>query len=284
MDRQAPYVILTDLDGTLLDQDSHSSCGAEPALERLQAHEVPLVFCTSQTRAEVETVRTELHNQEPFIVENGGAVYIPENYFPFPVPASKTSGAYQVIELGVPYSEIVAKLRHAAELTGSSVRGFHEMSVAEVAERCHMSVRAAEFAKQREYDEPLDILSESSSVICSFFDRIEQEGLTWTRGGRLYHIRGHHNKGQAALALLDLYRKWRPNIVSVGLGDGLNDISLLEAVDVPIVIPNPRNRVPLPALLEAEGGVAEQPGPRGWNRAVLKVLEGTSAGVMSSGI
>jgi mannosyl-3-phosphoglycerate phosphatase family protein len=211
-------------------------------------------------------------------VENGGAIYIPESYFPFPVPAGKASGPYQVIELGVPYAEIVAKLQHAAELTGCSVRSFHEMSVDEVALCCHMSIRAAEFAKQREYDEPLDILSESSSVICAFFDRMEQEGLTWTRGGRFYHLRGRHNKGQAALALLDLYRKWRPDIISVGLGDGLNDISLLEAVDVPIVIPNAKTKVPLPAMLEGGGRVAEQPGPRGWNRAVLQVLENVPAG------
>ncbi len=152
------------------------------------------------------------------------------------------------------------------------------MSVEQVAERCHLSLQAAELAKQREYDEPLDILSESSSVISSFFDRVEQEGLTWTRGGRFYHFRGRHNKGQAAMALLDLYRKWHPGIISVGLGDGINNISLLDAVDVPIVIPNPSNRVPMPVLLDTGGGVAEQPGPRGWNRAVLRVLDEPSAG------
>src|SRR5262249_2322054 len=139
-------------------------------------------------------------------------------------------------------------------------------------------------ANRREHGEPDHSRGERAAVSSSFSDPIEREGLTWRRGGRLYHIRGHHNKGQAALALLDLYRKWRPNIISVGLGDGINNISFLEAVDVPIVIPNPRIKVPLPALLHSGGAVAEHPGARGWNQAVLKVLEETPANQTDAGI
>jgi mannosyl-3-phosphoglycerate phosphatase len=284
MIRQTPCIIFTDLDGTLLDRDSFSYRGAEPALERLQAHKVPVVFCTSQTRAEVEALRAELKNRDPFIVENGGAVFIPAGYFPFPIPAWKGDGDYRVIELGVCYEEVVAVLRRASELSGCEIRAFHGMSAAQVARHCRMSLRGAELAKQREYDEPFEILSERPSVIASLFEHIEEEGLTWTRDNRFYHVRGRHNKGQAIKVLIAFYRRWWPELITVGLGSGPSDISLLEAVDVPIVIPSREKAAGSPAAHGAGGSVAEYPGPRGWNQAVLHLLEGPGALAAAAGL
>ena len=53
----ARYVVFTDLDGTLLDHTSYSHQAAEPALEAIRERRIPLVFCTSKTRAEVEQDR-----------------------------------------------------------------------------------------------------------------------------------------------------------------------------------------------------------------------------------
>ena len=49
-----PFVVFSDLDGSLLDRRTYSSDAARPALEALADTHVPLVFCTSQTRVEVE--------------------------------------------------------------------------------------------------------------------------------------------------------------------------------------------------------------------------------------
>lgn len=268
-----PAIIFTDLDGTLLDDDSYSYEPARPALEALRARGIPLVFCTSKTRAEVEAIRAELAIGQPFIAENGGAVFIPPDYFPFPVPAGKTRGPYDAIELGVAYQEVVATLRRAARASACAVCGFHEMSVAEVARRCRMSLQAAARAKQREYDEPFEILTESPAVVSTLLQRVEEEGFTWTRGGRFHHLRGRHNKGNAAQILIELFRRQRPEAITVGLGDGPNDISLLEVVDVPIIIParhgHGLDEGPPPG---ASLTVADHPGPRGWNQAILQFL------------
>ena len=81
-------VVFTDLDGTLLDHSTYSFAEAQPALALLKSKNVPLIFCTSKTRSEVEYWRGLLGNNHPFIVENGGAAFVPENYFNFPIPAS----------------------------------------------------------------------------------------------------------------------------------------------------------------------------------------------------
>jgi len=74
-------IVFTDLDGTLLDHHTYDYSPALPALAKLQERQIPLVFCTSKTAAEMIPFRTEIENVDPFIVENGGGTYIPESYF-----------------------------------------------------------------------------------------------------------------------------------------------------------------------------------------------------------
>jgi mannosyl-3-phosphoglycerate phosphatase len=239
-----PYLIFTDLDGTLLDHDSYSLEPARPALEALEARDIPLVFCTSKSRAEVEPIRAQAGNRHPFIVENGAAIFVPPGYF-------SHGEQYEAIRLGRPYAEAVDVLRRASAASGCRVRGFHQMTAGEIAAVCGLGLEAAERAKAREFDEPFQILSESRAIR-GLLTAIEGEGFTWTRGGRFYHVRGGHNKGQAAQLLMDLYRRAVPGVVTIGIGDGPNDISLLEAVDVPLM----------------------KSGPRAWNRAILGILKG----------
>ncbi|KAF5413010.1 MAG: Glucosyl-3-phosphoglycerate/mannosyl-3- phosphoglycerate phosphatase [Candidatus Methanocomedens sp.] len=77
------YVIYTDMDGTLIDHDTYSYEAALPALDLIRKRNIPLVFCTSKTRAELEVYCKELEIYHPLISENGGAIFIPEDYFDF---------------------------------------------------------------------------------------------------------------------------------------------------------------------------------------------------------
>ncbi len=106
MGQTTRLVIFTDLDGSLLDADTYRYDAARAALEELTACQVPLVLCTSKTWAEVEPLRQELGNTDPFIVENGGGVYIPSSYFS-EMPAQVVQrDHYHVIEFGAPYSRL----------------------------------------------------------------------------------------------------------------------------------------------------------------------------------
>jgi mannosyl-3-phosphoglycerate phosphatase len=64
-------LIFTDLDGTLLDS-SYSFNDALPALDLIRERAIPLIICSSKTRAEIEHYRKRLDNRHPFISENGG--------------------------------------------------------------------------------------------------------------------------------------------------------------------------------------------------------------------
>lgn len=269
-------VIFTDLDGTLLHAQSYSFEAAVPALAVIRREAIPLVLCTSKTRVEVEHWRGQLENAHPFIVENGGAIYIPKKYFPFAVPGAKKRDGYDVIELGKPYPELVRALEEASRESGTQVLGFHQMSLADVCLRTSLPVKQAEMAKQREYDEPFEILGSGAHTLLSI---IESRGLRWTRGDRFYHIVGTNDKAAAMAALLKLYRRAFGEVESIGVGDGHNDAAFLNAVDVPVIV---RSRFAV-ALKKAvpRAEVTEAPGPHGWNEAILPLV--TPAAPAASG-
>lgn len=149
-----PFIVISDLDGCLLDPRTYSAEAARPALDALAEAGVPLILCSSQTRAEVEHHRRVLGNDDPFVVENGGALFIPRGYFPFAHALTRTEGAYAVVELGMRYERLVRLYQDLRRTTGLDLRGFSDMTVAEIAQHTGLSREAAARAKARDYDEP----------------------------------------------------------------------------------------------------------------------------------
>lgn len=252
-------LIFTDLDGTLLDRDTYSFEPARPALERLRRLGIPWILVTSKTRAETEFWRGALGNQHPFIVENGAAAVIPEGYFGPSTPSR--------LEWGRPYAELVAALEEAARETRCAVRGFHGMTVDEVAAVCNLSPEQAALAKQREYDEPFELLDPSREG--PLVEALERRGLRVSRGGRFYHASGPADKGQAVLALKRLYEDRSGPVTTIGLGDALNDLAFLRVVDIAVVVRSEQAERLMAELAGAR--LTEQPGPAGWNAAVLEL-------------
>jgi mannosyl-3-phosphoglycerate phosphatase len=267
----AALIVLSDLDGTLLDHTTYAFDAARAALERLHAARVPLVLCTSKTRAEVEPIRAALRNTHPFIVENGGGVYLPLDYFPFEIKGAERRGGYAVISPGDPYAELTRALARASRATDVGVRGFADMTDDEVAAETGLTLSEARLARQREFDEPFVVLEPARAP--ELLAAIEREGKRWTTGGRFHHITGANNKAAAVRLLMALYRRQLGEVRTVGLGDAPNDAEFLREVDVPILIASPR--VERLRALVPEGQVTSLSGPAGWNAAVLALLAET---------
>jgi mannosyl-3-phosphoglycerate phosphatase len=264
----AAHLVVTDLDGTLLDHHTYHFDPARPALDLLRRRGVPVIFCTSKTRAETEYWRQALDNNHPFIVENGGAIFVPSGYFPPPVAMPAPRGGYHVFEFGSPYAELAGVLRRASAESRCRVRGFAALSAEEVASLCGLDPDRARLAQQREYDEPFVILDEDRTG--PLLRAIEAAGMRWTRGGRFYHLTGGNDKATAVRLLLGLYRTCNPDVRTIGLGDGPNDAPFLNIVDTAFLVRSPlldRLQAAVPA-----GIPTTLPGPRGWNEAVLNVL------------
>jgi mannosyl-3-phosphoglycerate phosphatase len=273
MKPDAGLVVFTDLDGTLLDHETYSYSSAQEALDLLERKQIPLILCSSKTRAEIELIQLDLRLRHPFISENGGAVFIPKGYFPFTPEGTRNIEGYEVLESGAPYWQLVGTLHRISAELGIRVVGFSDMSVEEVAQDCKLSPIEARLAKLREYDEPFRILGSGPAARSRLLDALHAAGLRCTRGGRYYHVTGVTDKGLAIRKLRSLYAQTWGNVLTVGLGDSANDLPLLQVVEIPIIVRNPAagaatrlsRKVPTARLTPA-------PGPRGWNEAILEIV------------
>jgi mannosyl-3-phosphoglycerate phosphatase len=261
-------VVFTDLDGTLLDRETYSCEKALPTVKYLRKEEVPIIFCSAKTRAEQEVYRQKLAITDPFIVENGGAIFINQGYFSFSFDFHRVQNGYQVIELGTSYREIRRILEQISIAIRANIRGFGDMSAEEVAAETGLSREVANLAKQREYDETL-VLKGIPQEIDSVLQAITAAGLSYSSGGRYYDVMGANDKGMATRILIDLFRKKFGQIKTVAIGDSPNDLPMLSAVEIPVLVQQPGNvweEMDLPNLYRVKGV-----GPEGWAKAIQEI-------------
>jgi mannosyl-3-phosphoglycerate phosphatase len=261
-------VVFTDLDGTLLDAHTYSTQAAIPGIKELKQRRIPWVLVTSKTRAEVEFWREKLEHQHPFIVENGGAAFVPQGYFPTPMPGARRLGPYEVIEWGSAYDALVADLGTCSASSRCRVWGFHDMTPREVAAACDFPLQQAVLAKQRGYDEPF--LVRDPERARRLVRAIEERGRRWTKGGRFWHILGTNDKAVAVGAISALFEQHYGPVRTIGLGDGMNDSSFLNAVTIPVLIRSGQTQKVKAAV--PRGIIASRFGPEGWNDAILTLL------------
>jgi len=268
-DSEPKLVVFTDLDGTLLDRETYSYEKALPMMNYLRQEGVPIIFCSAKTRAEQEVYRQKLGITDPFIVENGGAIYIPYGYFPFDFYYHKTVGRYFVIELGMPYHEVRVILEQIRSELALDFKGFWDMSPEEVAAETGLDLDAAQRAKEREYDETVK-LEGSPEEIKGVLNAIRGAGLSYAHEGAYYDVMKGNDKGKAATILIELFRRKLDKIQTIGLGDSLNDQLLLSTVDIPILVKKPGGQweeMDLPSLRRMEGI-----GPEGWRQAIEELI------------
>ena len=265
-------LIFTDLDGSLLNHDDYSFDEALPAINRIKSSGIPLIFTTSKTRREAELLQVELGIDDPIIIENGAAIYFTPKYTEFfinNIHHESPLQVIQIIQLGISYDRIRSFVGDIRDQF--NIRGFGDMSVQEISDITGLSPGRAEFAKAREYTEPFIIGSEHD--IHTLQGLAVERGIKITKGGRFHHMIGiYQDKGEAVKIVRDVFdRHEGKRYLTVGVGDSINDLPMLNNVDIPVLIPHPVRGyldASLPRLVKAE-----RPGSKGWNDIMEMILD-----------
>ncbi len=260
-------LIFTDLDGTLLDHYTYSHTVANDALNRIAGSNIPLVFCSSKTQPEILNLRKEIGNSHPFVLENGGAVIVPQGYF------NENGEIDHVQSFGANYEEIVRILANLKKYEGFLFRGFWDFSVNEIAEITGLSLKKSAHAKQRLSSEPL-LWDGSTADLTRFQHALEQHKLKVVGGGRFYHVMGMTDKAHAVQWLIDRYQENFPTkeFLTIALGDSPNDEAMLRLADIAVVIkPAKGDTMILDDCVSAI--YPEKMGPEGWSEAIQQILD-----------
>ena len=264
------WIIVTDLDGTLLDHHNYSFNAAKLTLKRLEQHQVPVIINSSKTASEIEQLRVKLNNRHPFIAENGSGILIPKDYFTaVPESASHWKDYWEVV-LGKSRQQLLSALNKLPAQMLDQVRGYHDMSLTDIMDATGLTKQEAKLSSERRYTEPLQWTgSEIEKKL--FFGHLHKQRIHFTQGGRFIHLMGHSNKGSATAWLTKYYQQeYQKPVKVVALGDGNNDVDMLKAADIAVVIRSPVN--PLPAFEHPCKIISEACGPEGWAETINHIF------------
>lgn len=258
------WLVVTDLDGTLLDHHSYDWQPAKPALRRLSDLHIPLILNSSKTSAEMQALREAMQHTDPYIAENGAVVTLPTGYF-------QAGDPEQCITLSTDRNTLLETLERARQ-AGFRFQSFHAMSAAELADVTGLTTQQAELAKQRCATEPL--IWQGTTLEREDFQRyLNKHGLQLQAGGRFWHVMSPFDKADAMRYLVRRFQRERGGQWhTIALGDGPNDQDMLASADIAVVIPGARS-AELALTDHPCCHYASQPGPTGWNATLQTILD-----------
>ena len=117
-------VIFTRVEGVLGDRIDGWSAAADDTLRFLSSWGVPVVLVSSSAAAELQQLERAFALQQPFICENGGALYVPRTWLePETVSASAACGTWERFRLSPPSPSAAVELA----CTMFETRGFESL-------------------------------------------------------------------------------------------------------------------------------------------------------------
>jgi mannosyl-3-phosphoglycerate phosphatase len=265
-------LIFTDLDGTLLDHYSYEHKDAMVCMERLLGHDIPIIPNTSKTFAEVLQLRKKLALSGPFIVENGAAIFINKDFLPEKPKGSVWQDGFWVKSFSSKRSYWLGIIKKVSSEHGHLFESFTNMSIERIVELTGLTKEDALLSSQRQFGEPL-LWKGSDEQLRSFIIILRRLGVHPVSGGRFLHIGGNCNKGLALTWLLKEYQRQHKGVTisTIALGDGKNDVSMLEVADTAIRIASPVHE---PPKLERKLKLytSNKMGPKGWTEILDQLI------------
>jgi mannosyl-3-phosphoglycerate phosphatase len=269
-------VVYSDLDGTLLDHHDYSFEKALPAINLLKHLSIPIIPVTSKTRAELEPLRDQLEINTPFIVENGAAVFIPKSFpMDFSTNELEDVDGYWVKSFSpnsLYWSSVMDEL---SDKFPNCFQSFSQMNIENVVELTGLTHFQASLASKREYSDPIywfgnDAQYDALSEYCQHLE------IEVVKGGRFVHLLKGADKGKA-LAWFQkfLQASESETIQSIALGDGENDLAMLQQADVAVQIRSPNHDFPVyfPLTNEQRLIQTQEEGPAGWNESIHMIFK-----------
>lgn len=258
-----PLMIVTDLDGSLLDHHTYSWQPAQPWLARLNEQQIPVVICSSKTAAEILPLQRQLGlTGAPYIAENGAIIHWEGFKDALAQPTQKG------------YTEICQTLHALRDHYHFKFTGFADVTEQEVADWTGLTLHNASLARMREGSESL-IWRDTEQQFTAFKQALAAEQLGLLQGGRFWSVT---NQGAGKGAALDFLLSHYPNPsgqhwLTVGLGDGPNDAPMLDKVDFAVIIKG-YSKTPVTLQREDNEHVFHSAyfGPEGWSEGLTHFL------------
>ena len=258
IDKSSIWVV-SDVDGTLMDH-SYDLSPAKETIKTLQKLSIPVILCTSKTASEVKVIRKELNLTDPYIVENGAAIYGES--------LKKVNGE---IILGKKYQFLEDILDFISIEIDHKLIPLNNLTDEEATHLTGLKGNSLNLMRDRHWSMPFlnppSHLEEKINICCQKFK------VDIFKGNRMSHLLSKSSNKGKAINALKKYSNLQ-HIQIIGLGDSPNDLPLLLNSDIRIVIPgvDGPNLNLLDQLKDLDFTLASEPNGYGWKNEINKLI------------
>ena len=260
MPNNQKYWVVTDLDGTLMDENYDIS-PARKTLRLLSELSIPVIPCTSKTASEVRHFRKENGLMDPFIVENGAAVYGP----------NKNNLSEWELILGKSFKELRIILMTISKQINYKLTPLNDLRENQIFELTGLSKDGIDRALDRQWSVPFlnppDQIFDQIKSICNSYN------VHVFKGNRMSHLLSNKSHKGEAVNKLKRYLN-NQDVKIIALGDSQNDLPLLEYADISIVIPGKKgaNKHLQYGIDNGSFILANAPHALGWSNSIEDII------------
>jgi len=179
--------------------------------------QMPCVWMTGWTRAQLDEPRRRLGQNDPCIGENGCGVYLPEDYFHLKGSDTIRLGRYTCIPIAKPQPAAAEALEELAADLDISVVPLRKLSQRELSQNTGLPTREAELLRQHDFDELFFFAGATDADIEKFRQEAERRDLTVRRNSQFWSLSCGTNLAKCVRELGALYdRALRAHAMRVG--------------------------------------------------------------------
>jgi predicted mannosyl-3-phosphoglycerate phosphatase (HAD superfamily) len=192
--RQTSNVLYIAVD-SLIPLQGNSLHGLDEFSATLDHEAIPAVWLTSRSRLQFDDARRKHGHTQPFIAEDGCAIYLPEGYFHLtPVSDASRSKKAATVRLGrftcIPIAEALPAAADALQTlsqdTGVPAVTLRSLSPRELSQNTGLPQREAELARQRDFDEVFFFAGASDEEVAKFLAEGRNRNLQFRQHGVLW--------------------------------------------------------------------------------------------------
>ena len=262
-------ILMTDLDGTLLDHDNFGYESVKSFMIELIHAGIKIIPNSSKTSEELEYFCAGFGQRLAYVSENGAALQYLDLLSDSNTDERSTSKIFgrSVSELTTVWtSKIPIALRNQCLF-------LDEVDQLMQSRYLGLTEDALDRAMKRNYSRPF-IFKGSDDDFYLLKKEANKLDLNVLRGGRVCNLSGLHDKADSISIVRDLVQPGEDELVIIGLGDGDNDIGMLSSCDIACVIP--RKNYPPISIDKTKACKrvihASQVAPLGWQEAVESAI------------
>ncbi len=198
---------------------------------------VPSIWITSRTRAQMDEPVRKLDHTHPFIAEGGSAVYLPTDYFHLRGEKSERRGRFLCIPVAQPQPAAAEALESLSEETGVPVVPLRSLSPRELAQNTGLPQREAELARLRDFDELFFFAGASDADMERLLEEARRRKLQLRPKGVLWSLAVGPSVPQCIRQLTKLFdRALHGHAPSIGLAPREQADELFPACDRNILL------------------------------------------------